>query len=110
MKHKGYTGTAQYSEVDEIFHGKIVGINDSVIYHGTSVAEIKQNFVDAVDGYLAMCEQIGKDPNKPYKGSFNVRMSPERHRQAVIVATQEGITLNKLIDRATTKYIEENQD
>ena len=107
MKHKGYEGTVEYSEEDQILHGEIIGINDMVTYEGASVAELMQNFSYAVDGYLQVCETTGKNPDKPYKGSFSVRMTAAIHRKASMEAAKQGISLNKFIERATRKSLNE---
>ncbi|HBN85373.1 MAG TPA: toxin-antitoxin system HicB family antitoxin, partial [Clostridiales bacterium] len=53
---------------DEIFYGKIEGINDSVSYEGSSVSELKAAFEEAVEDYLELCNLNGKEPEKMYKG------------------------------------------
>ena len=58
------------------------------------------DFHGAVDYYLALCRETGEEPERAYKGSFNVRVSPELHRQAVIYAADHQISLNKFIERA----------
>jgi predicted HicB family RNase H-like nuclease len=47
-----------------------------------------------------MCAEAGKYPDKEFKGSFNVRISPDLHRRISINAAQEGITLNQYVVRA----------
>lgn len=54
---------------------------------------------------MEFCKQIGKRPEKSYKGSFNIRISPEIHRQAIIKATMLGISLNQLVQKAIEKAI-----
>ncbi len=109
MKHKGYEGTVEFSEEDNILHGVIIGIVDVVSYEGASVDELRQDFELAVDDYLVLCEKIGKEPNKPYKGSFNVRMGEKIHRRASAIARKHGQTLNYFVTNATKKAIEENE-
>jgi len=47
-----------------------------------------------------MCKEAGKEPQKSYKGSFNIRISPELHRTAAVIASKEGISLNAFVERA----------
>ena len=54
-------------------------------------------FHQSVDNYLAMCAETGKTPDKEFKGSFNVRVSPELHKRISIQAAEEGITLNQYV-------------
>jgi len=57
-------------------------LNDLVSFEGRTVEEIRQSFREAVDDYVELCEKQGKPTHKSYKGSFNVRISPELHRLA----------------------------
>ena len=45
---------------DEVFYGKVVGVDDLVIFEGTTVAELAASFRDAVEDYVALCRSIGK--------------------------------------------------
>jgi len=49
LEYKGYLGEIRFSNEDEIFYGKIVGINDLVNFEGNSVKQLKKAFRDAVD-------------------------------------------------------------
>jgi predicted HicB family RNase H-like nuclease len=105
LTYKGYIGTVHFSSEDDVFYGKIEGIRDLVSFEGQSVDELKKAFQEAVEDYLEFCKQIGKRPEKSYKGSFNIRISPEIHRQAIIKATMLGISLNQLVQKAIEKVI-----
>ncbi len=59
-----------------------------------------------MDDYLEACAENGTEPEKPYKGSFNVRVSPEIHREAAICAAQQGTSLNGFIAAALEKAIQ----
>ncbi|MCX5813640.1 MAG: type II toxin-antitoxin system HicB family antitoxin [Proteobacteria bacterium] len=100
MMHKGFIGTVHYNADDEIFHGKIEGINDLITFEGNSVKELKEAFVEAVEDYVILCKETGKEPLKSCKGSFNIRIPPELHINALIKATTEGISLNHFIKKA----------
>ena len=100
MEYNGYHAQIEYDADDEIFVGKVYGITDSLNFHGTSVSELEEMFHQSIDNYLAMCAEVGKDPDKEFKGSFNVRISPELHREISIQAAEEGITLNQYVLRA----------
>jgi predicted HicB family RNase H-like nuclease len=50
-----------------------------------------------VDGYLALCEEKGEEPKKPFKGSFNIRISPELHKRLFIEAVSRNMSLNSLV-------------
>ena len=64
LRYKGYTGSVEYSEEDCSFFGKVLGLRrDGITYEGTSAAEIKQDFEDAVDHYLETCRERGESIN-----------------------------------------------
>lgn len=100
MTYKGYIGTVRYSAEDEVFHGKIEAINDLIAYEGNSVKKLKEAFREAVDDYLETCKKMGRDPQKPFKGSFNVRIPSDLHRKAAKKATMMGISLNQFVQKA----------
>lgn len=97
MEYKGYHAQIEYDNEDEIFVGKVFGITDSLNFHGTSVSELEEMFHQSIDNYLEMCAAAGKTPDKEFKGSFNVRISPELHRGIALRAAEEGITLNQFV-------------
>ena len=90
MTYKGYLGSVAFSEKDNVFFGKIEGINGLVNFEGESVKELTEAFHEAVDDYLAYCEEEGIEPDKSYSGVLNVRLTPAIHRQIAILARQAG--------------------
>ena len=100
LSYKDYIGSAEYSAADECFFGKIIGLSDLVTFEGDDVVSLKNAFIEAVDDYLAMCEEIGKIPQKTYKGSFNIRISPDLHKEAAISASMKGVSLNAFVEKA----------
>ncbi len=105
MTYKGYIGLVHYSAEDEVFYGKIDAINDLIMFEGKSVGELKKAFREAVDDYLETCKVMGREPHKPFKGSFNVRIPSELHRKAAEKATIMGISLNQLVQRALEEKV-----
>ena len=73
MTYKGYLGSVAYSEKDNVFFGKIEGINGLVNFEGESVKELTDAFHEAVDDYLAYCKDEGIEPDKSYSGVLNVK-------------------------------------
>ena len=53
LEYKGYLGSIEYSDEDEVLHGRLEFIRDLVTYEGTDAKGLKQAFQDAVDDYLA---------------------------------------------------------
>lgn len=105
MEYRGYIGSIEFSEEDCIFYGKVQGIRSLISYEGTTAQELVEDFHGAVDDYLALCEETGKAPEKAYKGSFNVRISPQLHQQAALYAISQQVTLNSLVENALRSYV-----
>ncbi|MDY3238686.1 MAG: type II toxin-antitoxin system HicB family antitoxin [Anaerovoracaceae bacterium] len=105
MQHKGYIGSVEFSQEDGVFFGKVMGIRALISYEGTNAQELVSNFYHAVDDYLELCSKEGIKPEMAYKGSFNVRISPELHKQAVLCAASQEITLNRFVEMALQKSI-----
>lgn len=110
LTYKGYVGTVEYSTEDEVFYGKVFGINDLVNFEGQSVAEIKKSFEEAVDDYLETCKELGKSPEKTFKGSFNVRVSSYVHKNAALAATQQNVSLNDFVKAAISYALKHQQE
>jgi predicted HicB family RNase H-like nuclease len=100
LNHNGYTGSVEFSEEDGLLHGRLVGIRDTIAYEGKDVRSLTRNFRQAVDEYLAFCQAEGKTPDKPFKGSINIRISPELHRALSTRAEQKRKSLNAVISDA----------
>lgn len=109
LKYKDFIASVQFSAVDELFYGKITGIHDLISFEGESVHELKSAFIEAVEDYLQLCRSLGKDPYKSYKGTLNVRIGPDLHKQAAEKATLQGITLNKYIQNAIARKVHEDK-
>jgi len=106
MQYKGYVGSIEFSEDDGIFFGKVQGIRALISYEGTTAKELVDDFHSAVDDYLELCEAEGISPETAYKGSFNIRISPELHKEAAIYSLTQQISLNKVVEIALTQYME----
>jgi len=54
MEYKGYTGSVKYSDEDGIFFGKVQFIRALISYEGSNAEELRKDFHDGLDDYLAM--------------------------------------------------------
>ncbi|AFL80447.1 protein encoded in hypervariable junctions of pilus gene clusters [Aequorivita sublithincola DSM 14238] len=109
LKHKGYIRTVEYSAEDKCLYGKVIGINDLVNYEAQSVEDLTNSFNEAVEDYLKTCKQLGKEPDKYFKGVFNVRAGSTRHRKLAIIADKKKMKLNELVNVAFD-YLIKNED
>ena len=105
LNYKGYYAKVEFSKEDKVLFGKIEGINDLVTFESTNAETIEDEFHAAVDDYLDYCNRIGKIPDKTYSGSFNIRISPELHKQLAIDAIKHQTTLNKTVETAIVEYL-----
>jgi len=105
MEYNGYYAKIEYSDEDGCFFGKLMDIDDLVLFEGETVEELKKDFKEAVDYYIESCNRDNKEPKKQYKGSFNVRIKPELHKQAVRISKSLNISLNQFVERAISEKI-----
>ena len=61
LQYKGYLASLHFSAEDDVFYGKILGIDDLVNFEGASVIELKKAFHEVVDDYLVTCEALDKE-------------------------------------------------
>jgi predicted HicB family RNase H-like nuclease len=99
MEYRGYRARIEYSEDDQAFVGRVLGINDQIAFHGSSVSELKKHFKSVVDNYIAHCEARGQEPEREYSGKFNLRLDPTLHKQLSREAKRKGLSLNELVAR-----------
>lgn len=104
LEYKGYHATVSFDAEDELFIGEVFGLNDTLAFHGRSVDELVASFHSCIENYVQMCAEMGVEPEKEYKGSFNVRIQPELHRRAALAATSMGMTLNQYVTQAIEQY------
>jgi predicted HicB family RNase H-like nuclease len=100
LEYKGYAGTAEISESDGVFHGKLAHLRDLVTYESNTAKGLAKAFREAVDDYLADCAADGREPDRPFKGQFNVRTRPELHRAYAGLAAARGQSLNEIVTYA----------
>ena len=106
LEYKGYIGSVEFNDADEVFHGRLEFIRDLVAYEATDARGLKRAFREAVDDYLALCESEGRTPDVPLKGSFNVRPGRELHRRAMLFARRRGLNLNTVVSEALRRYLD----
>ena len=97
LNYKGYVGSIKRNPDDSTYYGSVTGINTSVTFQGNNVVSITESFHNAVDKYLDYCALNKKEPEKSFRGSFNVSIDPELHRKIALDASKKGITLNEYI-------------
>ena len=105
MTYKGFEGSAEVDTNRQVCRGKLLFIPDLVTFEAESPKALQAEFEAAVDDYLETCAALGRDPHKPLRGSFNVRVPSELHRAAVVRAAQDDISLNEVVVHALDCYL-----
>ena len=100
FEYKDYVGHVTFDDEAEIFHGDVINTRDVITFQGKSVAELKKAFKDSVNDYLDFCKERGESPERPFSGTFNLRLDPELHRQAYVAAKKEHMSLNSWVKKA----------
>ncbi|MBE6784220.1 MAG: type II toxin-antitoxin system HicB family antitoxin [Ruminococcaceae bacterium] len=108
LEYNGYYGSSEVSVEDGVIFGKILHINDLVTFEADNLQDLNVAFQEAVDDYLEFCKANGKNPDKPFKGSFNVRISPENHKRIAIDAAKQNMTLNQFVEQAIIAALDLN--
>ena len=102
IDYKGYTGVFEFDPSIDAFHVRVIGLQDVVTFEGRSIDELRKEMEASVEDYLALCEEIGKEPERQYRGEFLVRTTPEVHRAVATAAEAEGVSLNAWVESTLT--------
>lgn len=97
LTYNEYTGSIEFSKNDNLLYGQVIGIKSLISYEGKTGDELEKDFICAIDSYLSDCKENNEEPEKPFKGSFNVRVSPALHQASALLAKDEKTTLNALV-------------
>ena len=95
MKYRGYTARIDFDPQVNVFTGRVLGMSESITFHGASVEELRADFEFAVDHYIAECERAGIKPEKPASGKLLLRLPADVHAAAIVTAAAEGRSLNQ---------------
>jgi predicted HicB family RNase H-like nuclease len=107
IEYKGYTGVFEFDPSIDAFHGRVVGLHDIVTFEGRSLDELRREMAESIEDYLELCAEASRDPEKPYRGEFLVRTTPEVHRAAAKEAEASGMSLNAWVETAITGAVKE---
>ena len=100
IDYKGYIGDVNFDSEAHLFHGEVINTRDVITFQGKSVDELEKALIDSVEDYLEWCKEDGVSPEKPYSGKFNLRLSPELHKEVAITAKKMKISINKFVEKA----------
>ncbi len=109
MTYKGFIGDVEYDSDAKIFAGSVINSRAVITFQGISVQEIEKEFRASVDDYIAWCKKDGVEPEKPYSGRFNVRLSPTFHQKVAIAAKRANMSLNGFVEKSLQDELSKNQ-
>ena len=109
IDYKGYTGVFEFDPSIDAFHGRVLGLQDVVTFEGRSLDELRGEMAESIEDYLELCVEVGKDPERPYRGEFLVRTTPEVHRAVATAAEAAGMSLNAWVETTITTVVRDRQ-
>ena len=95
MIYRGYAARIEFDAEDRIFVGRLAGITDIVVFHGSSVDELEAAFHETVDHYIEVSERTGRPAQKPYSGKLSLRVTPDTHAAMAVAAELAGSSINQ---------------
>ncbi|MBW1789758.1 MAG: type II toxin-antitoxin system HicB family antitoxin [Deltaproteobacteria bacterium] len=95
--YKGYIARIEPDLDDGILVGRVINTRDIIGFHGETIAEAINSFHAAIDEYIEDCRDSGTNPNKPYSGKFNLRLSPKLHSEIAMAAAKADKSLNQWV-------------
>ena len=105
MHYKGYIANIVFDDDQDLFHGEVINTRDVITFQGKSVDDLKEALQDSIEDYLEFCAERGEEPDKPFSGRFNIRLSPDVHKEAVVEANRSGKSLNSWVSDAIVKAL-----
>lgn len=110
LSYKGYEGTVEVDVENGVCRGKLLFVKDLITYVSETPKGLKAAFEESVDDYLETCQELGREPQRPFRGAFNVRVPPDMHRAAAVRAARDEVTLNEIMVRALDCYLNSRAD
>lgn len=105
VEHEGYIAEVTIDEESGWLHASTLGMRDVVNAEAETFTQLKEEFAISINEYLAFCKEMGREPEKPYSGKFQLRTNPAIHRHAVALAKQQGKSLNAFVNDAIVDTI-----
>ena len=106
MTYKSYTARVEYDNRDDVFVGRVLGLQSILSFEGNSVEALKSAFEEAINDYLQECQEKGLTPEKPASGKLLLRLAPELHGQAMVAAKAAGKSLNQWVAEALQRAVQ----
>lgn len=95
IKYKGFSARIEFSADDNVFFGRVLGIDDIVTFEAASVDNLRSEMSGTIEFYLESCAKRGKPIKKPYNGKILFRFPSELHAEIALAAEREGKSINE---------------
>jgi predicted HicB family RNase H-like nuclease len=105
ISHGGYTARIEFDERDNIFIGRVLGLRSIISFHADTAAQLRREFVAALEDYLSDYQTQGIEPEKPASGKLLLRVPPELHSRALVLAQARGKSLNQWATEALQRAV-----
>jgi predicted HicB family RNase H-like nuclease len=106
LTFKGFTATIEFSAEDMLLVGQVDDIDSLIMFSAENPADLATEFHAAIEQYLADCAAHDVAPEKPCKGTFNVRIGTDLHRKAAGSARRRGQSLNDFVKSAIAQAVD----
>lgn len=106
LEYKDYIGSIEYNPKKETFFGKILGIKGLFAYSAENAKALKTAFMQAVEDYIDTCSIMKQKPEKSCKGSFNIRLTPDLHKQVFTLSNKKNTSLNSFVKEAIKEKVQ----
>jgi predicted HicB family RNase H-like nuclease len=110
MRYKDYIAQLSYDPSADSFHGRVIGMRDVVDFFGRTPAELRREFANSVEEYLAWCASEGVPPQKTWTGKLTLRASAELRHRLVLASAASGQSINswitEVLDRESRKAMD----
>jgi len=106
LEYKGYQGTVEYTDEDNVYFGEVLGIRGLISYEAENEADLKRSFRETIDSYLSSCEEEGRMPMRPYCGVLSdIRISPNIHEKIYSFAISRSKSPGQVVEEALHQYL-----
>ena len=107
LRYKGFVGSIEAELKDNTLYGKVLGLDAKtmITYEGSTLSELKKDFQNGVDDYIAHCKEHNIPLHKSYSGNFNIRIPSDLHAKIAATAQSAGLSVNAFIKDTLSKAV-----
>lgn len=106
FEYKNYFGSICYSDPDSVLYGKVLGIRSLISYEGDTIKSLKNDFQEAVEDYLELCEEQGKAPEISCFSPKHLQLSPDLQQEVEVYSQTKGTPFQEVVEQAVVSYLE----